>query len=291
MSRSCAIIANGYFHGEAMVDQISSLKAELELLSIKVDLVYTDKILTYFSQGEIISAMPEYDFILFLDKDVYISHMLEKSGYKLVNSANAIEICDDKLKTFIKLSSSGVNMPMTISSPLNYAKQIDGLASDVVGILGLPVVVKECFGSMGKTVYLAKTLDELISLRRQLLAKPHLYQQFVGKGGVDIRVIVIGGQAVGAMQRKNDMDFRSNIELGGHGTRVELTDEIKEISERAAKVIGLDYCGVDLLFDGQSYFVCEVNSNAFFKGFTKATGVNVARLYAKYIVDKIYNQD
>ena len=93
------------------------------------------------------------------------------------------------------------------------------------------------------------------------------------------------------MQRKNDMDFRSNIELGGHGTRVELTDEIKEISERAAKVIGLDYCGVDLLFDGQSYFVCEVNSNAFFKGFTKATGVNVARLYAKYIVDKIYNQD
>lgn len=289
--KSCAIIANGYFHGEAMVDQISSLKHELENLSVKVDLIYTDKILAYFVDGNVLTALDNYDFILFLDKDLYLSHMLEKSGYRLINSAKAIEICDDKLKTFMHLSSNGVNMPTTISSPLNYARVKDGLSSEIVEVLGLPVVVKECYGSMGKTVYLAKTLDELTQLRSELLSKPHLYQQFIGKGGMDLRVIVIGGKAVGAMQRTNKNDFRSNIELGGEGKAYELSDDIIEISEKTAKVIGLDYCGVDLLFDGEKYYVCEVNSNAFFKGFTKATNINVANLYAKYIFEKIYGKN
>ena len=78
-------------------------------------------------------------------------------------------------------------------------------------------------------------------------------------------------------------EFRSNIELGGVGSAIELTSEIAQAAEECARVLGLEYCGVDLLQTAQGLTVCEVNSNAFFEGIESATGVNVAQLYAKHI--------
>ena len=288
MLKRCAIIGNGYYHGESMVNQIKSIAAELTALSVEVDVIYTDRILSYFDGDGVISTIGEYDFIIFLDKDVYLSHMLEKSGYKLVNSAKSIELCDDKLKTFVALSGAGINLPMTISSPLNYAGKDDDIASHIGSLLGFPVVVKEVFGSMGKTVYLAEDISALRELRKALIKRPHLYQRFIGKGGRDIRVMVIGGKALAAMERRNENDFRSNIELGGVGVGIELSESVREIAEGAARTLGLDYCGVDVLSDGRSFYICEVNSNAFFKGFYAATGVNVAKEYASYLYNKFY---
>ena len=116
---------------------------------------------------------------------------------------------------------------------------------------------------------------------------PHLYQQFIGKGGEDYRVIVIGGKAVAAMKRKNDCDFRSNIEQGGVGINAEITSGLRFVAERAANALGLDYAGVDILSDGEELYLCEVNSNAFFSGIERATGINVAALYAEHIVKNI----
>ena len=115
-----------------------------------------------------------------------------------------------------------------------------------------------------------------------------IYQRFIGKGGRDIRVMVIGGKALAAMERRNENDFRSNIELGGVGVGIELSESVREIAEGAARTLGLDYCGVDVLSDGRSFYICEVNSNAFFKGFYAATGVNVAKEYASYLYNKFY---
>lgn len=287
--KTCAIIANGYYHGESMVDQINSLSKELEKLEVLVDKIYTDSILCFISGTNMFSSLTGYDFIVFLDKDPYISHMLEAAGFSLVNSAKAIELCDDKMKTYIHLVKHGINVPNTISSPLNYAGVDDGLSIEIANLLEYPVVIKEVYGSMGRGVHLAKNSEELINIRKQFKKIPHLYQKFVGIAGRDIRVIVIGGKAVGAMERINDKDFRSNIELGGVGVNFTLTDDIIKISEEAAKALELDYCGVDILRSNGKNYVAEVNSNAFFKGFTKATGINVAKLYAEYLYQKFYS--
>lgn len=284
--KKCAIIANGYYHVDSMVDQIKCITLELEKLNIAVDRIYTDKLIAFISAGGVLSAIGEYDFIVFLDKDLYISHLLEKAGYNLVNSATSIELCDDKMKTYIALSSHGILMPDTIASPLNYTDTEDEFYVEVERLFGYPVVVKEVYGSMGKGVHLANDREELKSLRSNLKHVPHLYQKFVGSGGRDVRVIVISGKAVGAMERINNTDFRSNVYLGGEGRAIPLTEDLRAISENCAKILGLDYCGVDILRDGTNNYVCEVNSNAFFKEFQAVTKINVAALLAKFLDEK-----
>lgn len=286
--KKCAIVRNGFFTCPAMDNQIDSIFKELTLLGVEVDILKTDRLIASVSGGKIKSEIKRYDFIVFLDKDVYISRMLEKSGAKLINSATAIEICDDKMKTFIALANSGINLPDTVASPLNYSENADEFFKEVEKSIGYPVVVKEVFGSMGKSVYLAKDVKELVTLRSELKSRPHLYQKFIGGGGRDYRVIVIGKKAVGVMERVNENDFRSNIELGGKGKTAILNDELKNLSEKVSKTLDLDYCGVDIISDGEKLYVCEVNSNAFFKGFTEVTGINVAKIYAKFLCDKFY---
>ena len=84
-----------------------------------------------------------------------------------------------------------------------------------------------------------------------------------------------------------DGEFRSNIELGGVGKKVDPPKEYLVAAEKAAKILGLDYCGVDLLETKEGPVLCEVNSNAFFEGFEKVTGQDVATAYANYIVAKM----
>ena len=105
---------------------------------------------------------------------------------------------------------------------------------------------------------------------------------------MDVRVIVIGGHTVAAMERRNDGDFRSNVAQGGSGEKIDLLEEFRIVAESCAEILGLDYCGVDLLYgkDGEP-IVCEVNSNAFFSGIEKATGVNVAKAYAEHIINNL----
>ena len=89
------------------------------------------------------------------------------------------------------------------------------------------------------------------------------------------------------MQRKSETDFRSNVELGGEGKIVDVPKEFIEVAENTAKVLNLDYCGIDLLYGKDCEpIVCEVNSNAFFGGIERVTGKNVAKAYAEYLLSK-----
>ena len=80
-------------------------------------------------------------------------------------------------------------------------------------------------------------------------------------------------------------DFRSNVAQGGYGKKITLSDEFKKSDERCAEILGLDYCGVDLLYGkDKKPYVCEVNSNAFISGIESVTGFNVAKAYAEHII-------
>ena len=289
------ILINAYANLKGIAYQSARIKEELMSLGVSVDIVKNDILATKISEGGgIESALSEYDFCVYLDKDKYISDMLMGLGIRLFNSHGAICDCDDKMTTLIRLAKAGIPVPKTIPGLLCYtdgASLSDSLIDKIEGELGYPVIIKECYGSLGKEVYKADTRDELIEISTRLMKKPHLYQRLVKTSvGKDIRVIAVGGVVRGAMLRSSTTDFRSNIELGGVGAPYPIDDELRSLCERVAGTIGLDYCGIDILFGEDGYLVCEVNSNAFFGGIESVTGLNIAREYAEHIYNEIYNK-
>ncbi|MDE7158160.1 MAG: RimK family alpha-L-glutamate ligase, partial [Clostridiales bacterium] len=279
------ILINAYSNLPHALDQAQRIKEELQALGSQADVRRNNFFPAIVNDGgTIVRAVNDYDFCVYLDKDKYVSQMLEKTGLRLFNPHAAVQACDDKMTTSILLAGY-MPMPKTIPAPLCYDPQepvSEEFVSRIEAELGYPVVVKTSYGSLGKGVFKAENREELVSLCEKLKCVPHLYQRFVRESdGKDMRVIVIGGTTVAAMVRQSDHDFRSNIELGGKGTAITPPREVQRMCETAARVLGLDFCGVDVLFDKDGYSICEVNSNAFFGGMERVTGVNVAKRYAE----------
>ncbi len=276
---------NAYVQTYSALHQAERLKTELEKLGVDVR-VRRNAPVPVSADGKI-DYDEKTDFILYLDKDKAISRALEKAGVRLFNSAQSVELCDDKMLTYLALSGQGIRMPRTVMAPLCYTAEAEPSAEFVktVEALGYPLVAKECYGSLGKGVYLVHDRAQLLQTEKNLRFCAHLYQEYIAESsGRDMRIIVIGGKTVGAMIRRSDSDFRSNIGAGGKGTAVVAPLAFADMAERAAKILGLDYCGVDVLFAKDGPVLCEVNSNAFFESMERVSGVNVAELYAKHIV-------
>ena len=286
------IITNPYDFNLSQRHKTRRMASELDNLGVFVDVVSNDKFLAYIDNGEVKSDL-KIDFALYFDKDKYVAEMLEMRGIRVFNSARATAICADKMLTHIALANSGIPMPTTLSGSLCYNSQgkVDyNHLKKAADILGLPLVVKECYGSYGEQVYLARTMEELIQIVERIKLKPYLFQQYVAAShGRDMRVIVIGGKVVCAMLRTSLTDFRSNAKLGGKCEPCEVPSEVAAMCERAAKIIGLDYCGIDVLLSDKPQ-ICEVNSNAMFNAMEQATNINVARKYSEHIVRVIKNK-
>ncbi len=284
------IIINGYPAGEKFFRQAESIKSALEERGIEADILKNGEVYALIQKsGDIkLSLKEKYAFAVYLDKDKYLGYLLESAGLRLFNSARAIELCDDKMTTYIALRNCGLSLAESIPAPLCYTQgaKINGeFLQGVVKELGFPLVAKKSYGSFGAGVQLVHGIEELEKIEAEWLYIPHFYQRYIqASRGKDIRVIVIGGKALGGMERVAEgAEFRSNIELGGEGRVVKLTPEFATAAERAAKALGLDYCGVDLLETEDGPVLCEVNSNAFFEGFQRVTGLQVAKAYAEYL--------
>ncbi len=282
----CTILVNPYDVYPVQKRKTARMKEELALLGVETEVVANDEIVAYVRDGRTTCDL-HTDCVLYFDKERITAKLLEKAGVRLFNRASATEICDDKMLTHALLADNDIPMSDTVSAPLCYnpsAPISEVFVRKAVQKLGLPIVVKECHGSFGEQVYLCRTQEELLRKLEEVKLKPHLLQRFEeSSSGRDMRVIVIGGKAVCAIQRRNDADFRSNASLGGTCERVDIPDDIADICQRASQMIGLDYCGVDVLLISPPK-ICEVNSNAMFEAMEQATGVNVARLYAEHIV-------
>ncbi len=279
---------NAYPNGEKFYRQSRRIAEEFKGIGIEAEIRRTSEIdaaIRFDGRAEVSGG---FDFAVYLDKDKYLGRILEKTGMRLFNSSEAVERCDDKMLTYLALSDSGIEIPESVSAPLCYTPSVhpdESFLSRTAARLGFPLVAKKSFGSFGKDVRLIRTMDELRTTEKDFLYCPHFYQRYLAESaGRDIRVIVIGGRAVAAMERRAQKgEFRSNIELGGHGVCVGLTESFRLAAEKAAEALQLDYCGVDLLEAGSKPVLCEVNSNAFFEGMEAATGMNIARLYAEHI--------
>jgi gamma-F420-2:alpha-L-glutamate ligase len=199
----------------------------------------------------------------------------ERLGVPVINSSESIEVVKDKLYSQQLLSSEGLPTPKTIlvKHPVE--------AKVVEKEIGFPCVIKNISGSQGKGVFLAETKKEFktqMDILESLSDKSNMIiQEFMKDShGKDVRVYVVGGQPVAAMLRQSsDGDFKANISAGGSGSEFKMTDEIKILSIKACRKLDLDIAGVDLLFDGEHFKICEVNSNPGFKGFESATNINI----------------
>ncbi len=218
---------------------------------------------------------------LFFDKDIRLAERMEAAGVRLFNPARAIAACDDKTATALLMEKAGLPQPETLLCPKSYdgvGYGDMGFLDEVAGRLGFPLVVKEGQGSFGRQVYLAENLEQLRRILVLAGGKPLLFQRFIREtAGRDLRIYVVGGQAIASMERVNHSgDFRANLEHGGVAQAYRPTTEEAALAVAACRVCQADFAGVDLLPSRDGPLVCEVNSNAHFLGLLQATGINPA---------------
>lgn len=224
------------------------------------------------------------DFVLFWDKDINLARLLENKGYKVFNSSKAIELCDDKAKTYLELDGK-LPQPKTIIAPLSFFDvDYTEFVENAVNKLGLPVVFKETFGSFGEQVHLCNSVSDVLNC---INGKPFLLQEYIEANGTDVRIEVVNGKCVGAMKRVNKSDFRSNITNGGTAFAYEPTEAECNLAVEACNILGLDFGGVDIM---NGSIICEVNSNAHIINLKNTTGIDLAQIIFESIVSKLWNQ-
>lgn len=269
------ILHNEELTSEAFKYQYESYKKAFENIGVKADICPTSAYLSaLFDSGENINA----DAVIFLDKDVIAASILESKGINVFNSAECIRICDDKALTYLTLYNKGIQIPKTVIAPKTYAKSQTGKWCKNAGkLIGYPLVIKECFGSLGKQVYLAKNEKEMLETVEKIGTRPFVIQEYLEKGaGWDLRVITAGGEVIGAIKRTSTTDFRANAALGGKAESITLCDSEKKLALEASEACGAFFAGVDLILGDDGYKVCEVNSNMLFEAADKALGISVA---------------
>ena len=199
----------------------------------------------------------------------------------LPNSAS-IEASKDKLYANQILAQAGLPIPKTLLT--RFPCKADLVEKQV----GFPCVLKVITGSHGAGVFLCHTpkeFEDLSELISSLDSKTSMIiQEYISHSeGRDLRVIVIGGRVVGAMQRTaTDGSFKANISRGGEGAPYDVDDEMEMLAIQVAKVLDLDIAGVDLLFHPDGYKICEANSSPGFKGFEKALDINIPEKVFSY---------
>lgn len=201
------------------------------------------------------------------------------------NGSMAITRSRDKLRSMQLLAREGVGMPHTAIA--HHTQNIDDLLKMAGGV---PVVIKLLEGTQGIGVMLGETKKAAKSILEAFhgIDKKVLLQEYIKEAnGADIRVIIVGGVVVGAMKRQAaDGEFRSNLHRGGTAVKITLKKAEKETALRAAKAMGLNIAGVDLLQSSRGPLVIEVNSSPGLEGIEKATNQDIARKIIEFIESK-----
>lgn len=215
-----------------------------------------------------------------------ILRQFEMMGMYSLNESTSITRSRDKLRCLQILSRSGIGLPTT--SYAHSTKMTEKLI-EMVG--GAPCVIKLIEGTQGKGVILAETpkaAESVIDGLRQMKAH-FLVQEFIKESnGCDIRAFVIGDQVVASMMRKaKDGEFRSNLHRGGSAIPVKITAEEAAVAVNAAKALGLNVAGVDLLRSSRGPLVLEVNSSPGLQGIETSTGLDIAGMIIDYIENNV----
>jgi ribosomal protein S6--L-glutamate ligase len=211
-----------------------------------------------------------------------VVRQFEMQGTYSTASSIAINRSRDKLRSYQILARQDVGIPKTV-----FARETANLDEVVDLAGGAPVIIKVARGTHGNGVVLAETKKAAKAVMQAFYVEGvnFIVQEFVAESaGTDIRVLVVGGRVVAAIERQSlDDDFRSNTHQGGVGKAVKLTDEEEKIAIKAAKAMALPVCGVDMMRSADGPKVLEVNSSASIKTPELVTKRDVATKIIEYI--------
>ncbi len=239
-------------------------------------LVYDDKGERVLYEGKpfpkIDLLVPRASILTNVELRLAVVKQFQLMGVPILNNYQAIGRAKNKLRTMQILHSLGIPTPRTV-----VIKNEAALKGAVEAVGGTPVILKDPFGTFGNGVVIAESLraakSVLHSLRKIILVQEYIEES----GGRDTRVFVVGDRVVAAMERSAQAEeFRSNMELGGVASAVEISDEYAKIALASTRAIGLDYAGVDIIETKNGPAVLEVNGNPGFKALEEVSGVNVA---------------
>ena len=310
------LIVNEYLDTEKFLEIRKLFLSGAEKKNVKLT-VYTNADFAVDLSGAVVKSRAfdegEPEFIIFYDKDITLAAALEKMGYRLYNSADAIDVCDSKVKTATRISEYNLNcrddeakilMPKTYKVPFTYENIgikdsysfdfLEYVEKDLCeageGALSgaYPMVIKESNSSFGMGVHLAGSREEAVKLICEYGNKECIIQEYLSySSGRDYRLQMVSDKCVCAMMRSNENDFRANITNGGKMSEYKPTDEDLSLARNVMKCLKLDFAGIDIMHDksGRTVFL-EANSNAHFKNIYDLTGINAAEKMIEYIVGK-----
>lgn len=215
-----------------------------------------------------------------------LARQFESMGVHTTNTSDSVIKSRDKLFSLQLMLKSGINIPTTgfANSPMDTNDLIE-----MVG--GAPLIVKLLEGTQGRGVVLAETkkaAESVINAFKALRANL-LVQEFIKEAdGKDIRCFVIDGKVVASIQRTAAPgEFRANIHQGGTASIVKITPEERKLSITAAKALGLDIAGVDIIRSKNGPLLLEVNSSPGLEGIETATGKDIAGMMIASIEKKL----
>lgn len=218
-----------------------------------------------------------------------VVRQFEMMGTKTLNSSLSISRSRDKLRSMQMLARKGIGLPVT-----GFAHSPDEIPDLIQMVGGAPLVVKLLEGTQGIGVVLCETrkaaesvIEAFLGLKTDILVQEYIKEA----GGADIRCFVIGDKVVSSIKRQAAPgEFRSNLHRGGSAEVVKITPEERKTAVRAAKVMGLEVAGVDILRSNHGPVVMEVNSSPGLEGIENATGKDIATLIIRHIEDSIVDK-
>ena len=209
-------------------------------------------------------------------------------GIPVVNTANAIAEARHKFKSLRTLAQHGLPIPPSLT--VGSATYLEDTSQEIGDY---PYIIKPFYGTHGIGVMLLDTPTSLTSTVEAMcdLHRDYIVQSFIAEAaGVDIRVLVVGGNIIAAMERcAGPGEFRSNIHQGAYGTQITLTAEYKRIAIDAASALQLDIAGVDIMKTKNGPVILEVNPSPGFEELESVSGVNIAKSMIDFAVQLAEN--
>ncbi len=258
---------------------INTLRCYMNIASRRPDIYYNGQ------------KLPKYDTVIprigasVTFYGLAVLRQFEMQGVFPLNESVAIGRSRDKLRSMQLLARDGLGLPVTTFA--HDPKQTD----EVLKLAGdAPVVIKLLEGTQGIGVVLAETHNSAKSVIEAFRGANIniLVQEFIKEaGGTDIRALVVGNKVVAAMQRTGaEGDFRSNLHRGGSAKSMRISPEERATAIRAAKSMGLNVCGVDMLRSNHGPVIMEVNSSPGLEGVENATGIDIAGRIIEFLEAK-----
>jgi ribosomal protein S6--L-glutamate ligase len=233
-------------------------------------------------------VIPRINVVSNIDLEISVIKQFELKGIPVVNSYFAISQALNKLRVLQILTKAGIRVPKTV-----VVRRFEYLDDSLKMLGGYPVILKTVFGTHGKGVAIIESRRSLYSaldiLWKYSSSSLMLIQEYIADSeNADYRAFVIGNKVVASMKRVAAFgDFRSNLNLGGKATAARLTKEEEKMAISAARAMGLDSCGVDILRTKNGPLVMELNPCAGLVGIGKASGVDVPTELIKYALSLV----